>query len=165
MALLGSCRAARSVGAAASLTALRAVTLVDPCYVDEEPVVPLIRDLEPVQETLDSGVESKPRWLQRTSAVRGGVPRGAAASVLSSRDHTEKDRLPELRALLRRCPNVVSLRLCSGYDHHDVGPFLASELGALAPSLEVLDLSFALISNKEDLHAGKARWWWCCPTV
>ena len=129
MALLGTCRAARSVGRAASLDALRAVAVSDTW---SSPVVPLIRDLEPV-----SFSEEK-LWLQGTSAVRGGIAEDAAARVVFKLQTGQIVRypLPELIALLRWCPNLVSLRLCNPL-LPDVGSFVARELGAIAPLLEV----------------------------
>ena len=52
IALLGTCRAARGVGGAASLSAIRTVAVVDSEAYEPELPVPLIRDLEPVRETL-----------------------------------------------------------------------------------------------------------------
>ena len=68
MALLGTCRAARSVGVAvsASLTAVRAVAVVDPNNTADHRcaklVAPLIVDLEPTVETLKDGTESSKAW-------------------------------------------------------------------------------------------------------
>jgi hypothetical protein len=60
--------------------------------------------------------------------------------------------LSQLRTLLRRCPNVSSLRLCNP-SLSDIGPFIATELGTLAPKLEVLDLSMVRIYAGSDFHA------------
>ena len=137
VALLGTCGAARSVGAAASLDALRAIA------VGTDPVVPLIRDLEPVQDDDDEyGDYGRKFWLERTSALRGGVARGGTARIVlktpASDEVIETDPLPELVALLRRCPNLLSLRLdnCC-YELPDVGTLVGRELGAFAPLLEV----------------------------
>ena len=141
MALLGTCRAARSVGAAASLANISAVAVVN--SENGEPVVPLIRDLDPSQENNDS-----PKvWLQRTSAVRGRVARDAAARVVLNKADSEvsTDPVPALSELLRRCPNVVSLRLVSS-ELPDVGLVVGRELGALAPSLEVGLIKYFLAS-------------------
>jgi hypothetical protein len=68
-------------------------------------------------------------------AVRDEGASGAGAMTTST-------SLPQLRALLLRCPNVISLRLCNpDLPFEDVRSFIAAELGSLVPKLEVLDLS------------------------
>ena len=80
------------------------------------------------------------------------VASGAAARLTPAGYEGSPALLAQLRALLLYCPNVVSLRL-SNLELPELGAFVRFELGAIAPNLEVLDLSCAFISNVADLHA------------
>ena len=230
-ALLGTCKAARSVGGAASLKQLRAVALVTTAHkpLEEQYAVPFVCDLFPYEggSTEFYGNTPEYRWPNASAIPMGYVftrdvlypkrndyindpgwnddslvpvrpdqkyttddelampgfklmstheaeAKAAEDDAESVREEgasgasvmTASTSLPQLRALLRRCPNVISLRLCNPDLPSEVRSFLATELGALAPKLEVLDLSCPgadpdpldtnIIAHVSDLHAALA---------
>jgi hypothetical protein len=134
LALLGTCTTARGVGSAASLRAVRAVAFANSAA---EEAAPMVRALAPVKYMDEYMDGEEMMWPERSALPV--VSGNAAKSVLScdisydAKSGTLKQRsevlaLSQLRALLRWCPNVVSLRL-SSIALPSVGMFIANELG------------------------------------
>lgn len=145
-----TCRATRDAAAGALvglLGAVRSVAL-------SKPAVPRILQLEPRRYT-DSFYGCVVLSWDERDAVPVDKARGCV--IVPGRDVGDERPLERLRWLLRRCPNVVSLRLglYPGPPWEATSEFVEGELGELAPDLEVLDLS-EVVLTRASLHAALA---------